>query len=656
MASDNPSLLKRPDPNKPAGPPKKEGGFGPFFVLVLVFLAVFYAIRLGSGGFAPDVKTLTYGEFFAALNSTEAKTQIATAIRTVNQIHGTFSDGVTYQVTVPDQDQELEYLLKRKVGRYEIQAERTMLIQFFYTILGPILFVGLFWLLIHRGGGGGRIMAFGKNRSKKITGPQKISFKDVAGVDEAKEELQEVVEYLRDPKRFQKLGGKIPKGVLLIGPPGTGKTLLAKAIAGEAGVPFFSISGSDFVEMFVGVGASRVRDLFDQAMKASKAGGKGAIIFIDEIDAVGRQRFAGMGGGHDEREKTLNALLVEMDGFGSSDAVILIAATNRPDVLDPALLRPGRFDRHIVVPRPDLTGRLAILKVHAARIKLDPACDLTAIAKQTTNFSGADLANLVNEAALLAARFNKEMVGMIELQESIERVMAGPQRKSRKISEMEKKIAAYHESGHTLVSLYTPGSDPFHKVTIIPRGMAGGYTMFLPDEDRSYRFKSDFLKEIPVALGGRAAEEIIFKDVTTGAQNDLQHVTQIVRSMICQYGMSEKLGNIAWGKEQANVFLGRDFGGDRNYSEQTARTIDDEVKTIVDSSYAQSKAILTEHRDQLELLARELMEKETLEAIEVRKLLNLPLPPSEAVPSSAADPTSPLVPPAEATPLTPPSA
>jgi cell division protease FtsH len=406
MSAENPSS-SNPDPKKPAGPPKKEGGLGPFFVLVLVFLAVFYAIRLGSGGFSPDVKVLSYGEFFAALNSGEGPGRVATAVRTMNQIRGTFADGTTYQVTVPDQDQELEYLLKRKADRYEIQAERTLLIQFFYTILGPILFVGLFWLLIYRGGGGGgRIMAFGKSRTKKNAGTQKTSFKDVAGVDEAKEELQEVVEYLRDPKRFQKLGGKIPKGVLLIGPPGTGKTLLAKAIAGEAGVPFFSISGSDFVEMFVGVGASRVRDLFDQASKASKAGGKGAIIFIDEIDAVGRQRFAGVGGGHDEREQTLNAA-PGRDGRLRAPArrVILIAATNRPDVLDPALLRPGRFDRHIVVPRPDLTGREAILKVHASRVKLDPAVNLTAIAKQTTNFSGADLANLVNEAALLRRPF-----------------------------------------------------------------------------------------------------------------------------------------------------------------------------------------------------------------------------------------------------------
>jgi len=441
---------------------------------------------------------------------------------------------------------------------------------------------------------------------------------------EAKEELQEVVDYLADPKRFQKLGGKIPKGVILIGPPGTGKTLLAKAISGEAGVPFFSLSGSDFVEMFVGVGASRVRDLFSQAKKAAKTSGKGAIIFIDEIDAVGRQRFAGIGGGHDEREQTLNALLVEMDGYGSHEAVILIAATNRPDVLDPALMRPGRFDRQVVVPRPDLVGREAILKVHAAKIKLDPEVDLKVIARQTTNFSGADLANLVNEAALLAARLNKEHVTLPELQESIERVMAGPQRKSRRISDKEKKIAAFHESGHALVSLFMEGADPLHKVTIIPRGMAGGYTMFVPEEDRNYRSRREFLNDLPVALGGRAAEEIIFGDITTGAQNDLQQVTKTARSMVCQYGMSDKLGHMILGKDQSMVFLGRDLGDERNYSEETARIIDAEVKKIIDEAYVRAKEILVRERKRLDLLANTLLEKETLEAKEVRELLSLP--------------------------------
>ncbi|MFT7638050.1 MAG: cell division protease FtsH, partial [Candidatus Omnitrophota bacterium] len=564
-------------------------------------------------------------EFFSIL-SAETGEPIQTAIRSGYQINGEFEGGEKYRVTIPDSDPELEFLLKRKVGSYRIEPEKTLLIQFFYSILGPIIFVGLFWLLIYRGGGAGKIMSFGKNKSKQQMGKLDISFKNVAGVDEATEELQEIVEYLKEPKRFQKLGGKIPKGVLLVGPPGTGKTLLAKAISGEAGVPFFSISGSDFVEMFVGVGASRVRDLFEQAKKAAKQSGKGAIIFIDEIDAVGRQRFAGMGGGNDEREQTLNALLVEMDGFGSHEAVILIAATNRPDVLDPALLRPGRFDRQVIVSKPDLEGRDAILKVHAANIKLNENVDLRTIARQTMNFSGADLANLINEAALLAARLNKETVDLSDLQESIERVIAGPQRKSKKISDKEKRIAAYHESGHALVSLHTPIADPLHKVTIVPRGMAGGYTMFVPHEDRSYRSRKEFLAELPIALGGRVAEEIIFGDITTGAQNDLQQVTQTARSMVCNYGMSDKLGPMSLGKDQSMVFLGHDMGGDNNYSDETARLIDTEIKELVDNAYKKAKEILMLHEDQLHLLAKTLMEKETLDASEIREFLNLELP------------------------------
>lgn len=601
----------------------KDGFPGPLIIWALVLLILVYLLRLGTGGIDQGSKDLTYSEYYQFL-VTEGQTPVQTAIRTGNQIKGKFRTGQSYHVTVPEQDPELEHLLKSKVELYDIQPEKTLLFQFFYAILGPLLLVGLFWLVIYRGGGGaGRIMSFGKSKSKMEPGSQKITFKDVAGVDEAKEELMEVVEYLKDPRKFQKLGGRIPKGVLLVGPPGTGKTLLAKAISGEAGVPFFSISGSDFVEMFVGVGASRVRDLFDQAKRAAKASQKGAIIFIDEIDAVGRQRFAGIGGGHDEREQTLNALLVEMDGFGSHEAVILIAATNRPDVLDPALLRPGRFDRQVIVPRPDLTGREAILRVHATKVKLDPKADLKAIARQTTNFTGADLANLVNEAALLAARLNKDSVTQAELQESIERVMAGPQRKSRQASEKEKRIAAFHESGHTLVSVLTPGTDPLHKVTIIPRGMAGGYTMFLPEEDHSYRSKSDFIKQMPVALGGRAAEEIIFGDITTGAQNDLQQVTQIARSMVCQYGMSDRLGHITLGKDHSMVFLGRDFGEERNYSEETAQTIDQEIKKLVDDAYKKAKGLLEKNKDKLDLLAQKLLEKETLDAHEVYDIIGL---------------------------------
>jgi len=617
---------KNPSGKKPQGSgqdPKKEGFPGSAFLWILVFVTLFSLLRVGTGGVEPGAQKLAYGDFFVMLASDDASTAVQSAVRSGNQISGVLADGKKYYVTVPENDVELEHFLKRNVARYEIEPEKTMLIQFLYTILGPILFVGLFWLLIYRGGGAGRIMSFGKTRSKQQQLSQPVSFKDVAGVDEAKEELQEVVEYLKDPKRFQKLGGRIPKGVLLVGPPGTGKTLLAKAISGEAGVPFFSISGSDFVEMFVGVGASRVRDLFDQAKKAAKTGGKGAIIFIDEIDAVGRQRFAGIGGGHDEREQTLNALLVEMDGFGSHEAVILIAATNRPDVLDPALLRPGRFDRHVVVSLPDINGREAILQVHSDKVKLDPKADLKVLAKQTTNFSGADLANLINEGALLAARLNKESVGMSELQESIERVMAGPQRKSRKLSEREKKIAAYHESGHALVSLYLPGADPLHKVTIIPRGMTGGYTLFLPKEDRSYKSRNEWMVELPIGLGGRAAEEIIFEDITTGASNDLRQVTQIARDMVCRYGMSEKLGNVVLGRDQSMVFLGRDLGEERNYSEETARLIDSEVKRIVDTAYDKARSILTEQRSRLEALATALMEKETMDVGQVKQLLGI---------------------------------
>lgn len=617
--------------------PNKEGFPGPLLFWVLVFVTLFYLLRLGAGGVEPGSKALAYGDFFNLLNGGDSSVQVSTAIRSANQIHGKLTNGENYHVIIPVNDPELEHLLKRNVGTYDIEPEKTFLIQLFYSILGPIIFVGLFWLLIYRGGGAGKIMSFGKSRSKQSSSDKKYSFADVAGVEEAKEELQEVVEYLKDPSRFQKLGGKIPKGVLLVGPPGTGKTLLAKAISGEAGVPFFSISGSDFVEMFVGVGASRVRDLFEQAKKAAKSSGKGAIIFIDEIDAVGRQRFAGIGGGHDEREQTLNALLVEMDGFGSHEAVILVAATNRPDVLDPALLRPGRFDRQVVVPRPDLEGREAILNVHAKKIKLASDVDLRVIARQTTYFSGADLANLINEAALLAARLEKEEVTTSELQESIERVMAGPQRKSRKISEKEKKIVAYHESGHALVSLFVEGADALHKVTIIPRGMAGGYTVYLPDEENSLASKKNFLARLPVMMGGRAAEEIVFSDVTTGAQDDLQKATQTARAMVCQYGMSAKLGNISLGKDQSMVFLGRDFADDKNYSEETARLIDSEVKLLLDDAYNKAIKILNDKRKELDALALTLIDKETLEAEEVRKLVGLAAVASDA-PNSESQP------------------
>jgi cell division protease FtsH len=491
-----------------------------------------------------------------------------------------------------------------------------------------VLFILFLWLVAYRspgGGGAGRIWAFGKSRATLASDQGlKITFADVAGVDEAKEELKEIIEFLKNPKIFQRLGGKIPKGVLLMGPPGTGKTLLAKAVAGEANVPFLSISGSDFVEMFVGVGASRVRDLFEQAKKSAKQSGRGAIIFIDEIDAVGRQRFAGIGGGHDEREQTLNALLVEMDGFNTQEGVILIAATNRPDVLDPALLRPGRFDRQVVIDRPDIVGREGILKVHTKNVKLDKTVDLNHIARQTPGFSGADLANLVNEGALLAARRNKETVTMVELQESIERVMAGPERKSRVISKQEKNIISYHESGHALLALVIPGADPLHKVSILPRGMALGYTIRLPLEDRYIVTKTELVGRITGLLGGRASEEMVFNEVSTGAQNDLEVATALARKMVTRFGMSEKLGHLTFGHREEQIFLGRDIIEERNYSDQTALLIDMEVRKIIDDCYKRAADELAKHKDKLKVLAEKLLEREVMEVEEIRVLLGLP--------------------------------
>jgi cell division protease FtsH len=501
----------------------------------------------------------------------------------------------------------------------------------FYSLGPMVLFILFLWLFVYRGNaaGGGRVWAFGKSRAVLASDSKlKVTFEDVAGVDEAKEELKEVIEFLKDPRKFQRLGGKIPKGVLLMGPPGTGKTLLAKAVAGEANVPFLSISGSDFVEMFVGVGASRVRDLFEQAKKSAKISGRGAIVFIDEIDAVGRQRFAGIGGGHDEREQTLNALLVEMDGFNTQEGVILIAATNRPDVLDPALLRPGRFDRQIVIDRPDIVGREAILKVHTRSVKLDKDADLNAIARQTPGFSGADLANLVNEAALLAARRNKETVTMAELQESIERVMAGPERKSRVISKREKSIISYHESGHALLALTTPGADPLHKVSILPRGMALGYTIRLPIEDRYIVTKDELLGQIVGLLGGRASEEMIFNEISTGAQNDIEVATAIARKMVTRFGMSDRMGHLTFGHREEQIFLGRDIIEERNYSDQTALLIDQEVRRIIDECYKRASDELTKHKDKLVALAGKLLEKEVMDVDEIRTLLGIAKPPA----------------------------
>ena len=480
-----------------------------------------------------------------------------------------------------------------------------------------ILVVVFFFFMQQTQGGGSRVMNFGKSHAKMHgEGKVKVSFKDVAGADEAKEELSEIVEFLRNPAKYNAIGAKIPKGVLLFGPPGTGKTLLARAVAGEAGVPFFSISGSDFVEMFVGVGASRVRDLFAQAKKNAPC-----IIFIDEIDAVGRQRGAGLGGGHDEREQTLNQLLVEMDGFGANEGIITIAATNRPDILDPALLRPGRFDRQITVDRPDLRGRVAILNVHAKGKPLSKDVDLKTIAKKTPGFTGADLSNLLNEAALLAARADKKIITMAELEEASEKVAFGPERRSHVISEKEKRLTAVHESGHALVAYLLPEADPVHKVTIIPRGRAGGYTMMLPDEDRSYETKSYYLAQIRVALGGRAAEQIVFNEISSGASGDLQNVTHIVRQMITRLGMSSKLGPMVFGEQQDQVFLGKSLGHERNYGEGVAELIDKEMHDLVTTAYDDVIRMLEEHRDALNHMAAALMEVETINHKQVENLI-----------------------------------
>jgi cell division protease FtsH len=503
----------------------------------------------------------------------------------------------------------------------------------------PLLLLAGFWIFIVRQSqsGAGQAMSFGKSRARRLsdTSPR-VTFADVAGVDEAKQELQEIIDFLKNPDKFQALGAKIPRGVLLLGNPGTGKTLLARAVAGEAGVPFFHISGSDFVEMFVGVGASRVRDLFDQA-KANRP----AIVFIDEIDAVGRHRGAGLGGGHDEREQTLNQLLVEMDGFDPNLGVILMAATNRPDVLDPALTRPGRFDRRVIVDNPDAKGRRAILDVHIKGKPLAPNVDLETISKQTAGFSGADLANLVNEAALLTARRNKQQITTSEFDESVERVVAGPERKSRIIQEKEKAILAYHEVGHALLGALLPNADAPHKVTILPRGMALGYTLTLPTEDRYLMSKSQMLDEMTVFLGGRVAEQTVFNEITTGAQNDLERCTEMARRMVCEFGMSPNLGPLTLGRRNGPVFLGRDFHEDRNYSEEVAAKIDVEIRNIVDSCYDNATRLLTEYRDTMDRIVHALLEKETLNSDELQRIINGESEPPALTPSEPPAPSAP---------------
>ncbi|GFP22555.1 cell division protease FtsH [Candidatus Hakubella thermalkaliphila] len=586
--------------------------------ILLAFLLILMLFLFRSQIFvAPDMQDFTLNRFEEEV--TQGNVEKVTVKDKDQTILGTLKDGTKFRVSYPQSYEFSDILLKNGV---EVQIDPQnqslwwSLLSSFLPFL--IMFGLLFFFLQQMQGSGNKVMSFGKSRAKMFTKDQpRVTFQDVAGVDEAVEELREIEEFLEGPAKFQSLGAKIPKGVLLYGPPGTGKTLLARAVAGEAGVPFFSISGSDFVEMFVGVGASRVRDLFEQA-KANAP----CIIFVDEIDAVGRHRGAGLGGGHDEREQTLNQLLVEMDGFDVHDTVILIAATNRPDILDPALLRTGRFDRHIAVDRPDLVGREKILEVHARGKPLEKDADLKVIARQTPGFTGADLANLLNEAALLAARHGKKKVSMSELEQAIERVIAGPERKTRVMSQKEKNIVAYHEAGHALIAHYLPHTNPVHKISIVSRGRALGYTITLPTEDKYLVSRSELYDNLAQLLGGRVAEQLIFGDITTGAQNDLETATKIARQMVCEYGMSDTLGPLTLGQKQDQVFLGRDFASHPDYSEQVAFEIDKEIRRIVDEAYNKAEDILEEHRDKMDLLAEELMEKETLSRKEVLQLLS----------------------------------
>jgi len=565
----------------------------------------------------PTLQELTYSQF---LKEVEAN-NVSKVTIVDNSITGNLIDGTKFSTYSPN-DPEMINILRSKniVIEAKPPVKVSWWMQLLSSLLPMLLIIGVWLFMLQQmQGGGNKVMSFGKSRAK-LLGKEtpKVTFKDVAGVDEAKEEVEEIIEFLKNPVKFKKLGAKIPRGVLLYGPPGAGKTLLARAIAGEAGVPFFSISGSDFVEMFVGVGASRVRDLFKQAKSNAPC-----IIFMDEIDAVGRHRGAGLGGGHDEREQTLNQLLVEMDGFDQNIGIIMIAATNRPDILDPALLRPGRFDRRIVVDRPDILGREEILKVHARGKPLAKDVDMKVLARRTPGFVGSDLANLVNEAALLASRKDKNEVGMEELEAAIDRVIAGPERKSRLISDKEKEVIAYHESGHALVAKLLPNCDPVHKVSIIPRGNATlGYTLQLPTQDRYLISRLELMDRLAVLLGGRVAEDIIFKDVTTGAQNDLERATKIARQMITEYGMSDTLGPITLGRKEHQIFLGRDISQERDYSEEIANKIDKEVRKIIENAYSRAKDILTKNKRKLKRVARNLIERETLEGKELDDLLN----------------------------------
>ncbi len=616
--------MKNTNKKTPRKTPKnlktKKTGFSIGYLLL--FLVVLYIIQMF---LSPKTGEITYSQFREYLSA--GKIVDCTVGEKV--IKGHYESATSEKgkpvafITVPIEDIKLVNELEEKNVTFKGEVENNFLRNMIMWWVFPFLIIGIAWFFISKriGGMGSPFASFGKAKIKLYAAEdaQKTSFADVAGCDEAKEELEEIIEYLKYPQKFQKLGGKIPKGVLLIGPPGTGKTLLAKAVAGESGVPFFSISGSDFVEMFVGMGAARVRDMFSQAKQKAPC-----IVFIDELDSVGRQRGTGVGGGHDEREQTLNQLLAEMDGFTSNSGVIIIAATNRPDVLDSALLRPGRFDRQVTVDRPDLIGREEILKVHAKDVKIEPNGNLNTIAKRTPGFSGADLANVINEAALLAARRDKQFVEMAELEESIERVIAGPERKSRVISDAEKSIVAYHESGHTLVAAILPNTDPVHKVSIIARGAAAlGYTLQLPTEDKYLTRESEIRDTICVLLAGRAAEEIAFNELSTGAQNDLERVTKLARSLVCKFGMSSILGPQTFGRQQGNVFLGHDLVQEKEFSEKTAIEIDSEVTIIVKDSYAKAKSLIEKNRDKLDLLAKRLEEEEVLEADQILELLNI---------------------------------
>ena len=596
----------------------KGRGFKNIALLILLIVVMFLIFR-NPLFLSPDVKEFSMDEFVAAIENGRAITGTPLTIKAEEGlIEGELADGTFFEVAfLPDYD-ITQYLLDNDIAFKVDNQQQSVWLQILISAIPFIIMFGLIFFMMNQlQGGGSKVMQFGKSKAKLATkGKERVTFKDVAGVDEAVEELREIEEFLENPSKFKAMGAKIPKGVLLYGPPGTGKTLLARAVAGEAGVPFFSISGSEFVEMFVGVGASRVRDLFAQA-KASQP----SIVFMDEIDAVGRHRGAGLGGGHDEREQTLNQILVEMDGFHQDSTVILIAATNRPDILDPALLRPGRFDRQIVVDRPDLPGREKILEIHARGKPLDKSIVLKTIAKQTPGFTGADLANLFNEASLLAARHNKKKISMFEIEEAVERVIAGPEKKSRVISEEEKRIIAFHESGHALLSYILPYTDPIHKISIISRGRALGYVISLPEEDRFLKSKNELLDNITQLLGGRVSEEMNFSDITSGAQNDLERATKITRKMITEYGMSDKLGPVTFKGEEDEVFLGKEIASRPHYSDSIAAAIDEETHNIITSSYEKARKILEDNKTILSRLAKVLIEKETLSRDEILKIL-----------------------------------